>query len=291
MVIDLHARLEQKKLFKVPELARFLGLTPQAIHFRLDHGAIRGVKRTSSAGHYLIPREEVVRLLKQAGCEVPGVWTRVRMRILVIDEYEPIRRIMGAAFRKPELRLEVRTAETAEDGLVLAAMYKPHVIVVDYALKDGHLQGDQAVELIRRAKAFRKVKVIAMAAGARAGKKMISAGADILLEKPFGLEELRRAIYGQAFPKRLIRYTGPRLSGLVADGFGVEHIRRRPRLPREPLPVPCRSCGHVIPGFLLKRGSHLVPCPKCGRSTSVDVYAEDGAWRLRTDMASNVDGV
>ena len=286
MVLDLHAPLDEKTFFKVPELARFLGLTPQAILFWLDQGAVRGVKRTSSAGHYLIPRREVIRLLKKEGREVPGVWTPIRKKILVIDECEPIRKLMEAVFRNPELRLEVRTAATAEDGLVLAATYMPDVIVVDDALEEGHLQGDQAVRIIRTAKAFRKVKIIAMAAGTRAGEKMITAGADLLLEKPFGLEELRRAVYSQVFAKRRIRYRGPRLAGIVSDGAAQEaRARRQPRLPREPLPVPCRACANLIPGFFATKGTHSVACPKCGASTSIEVYVEHGAWRLRTDVA------
>lgn len=284
MVLDLHAPLDEKKFFKIRELARFLDLAPQTIHFRLGRGAIRSVKRTSRAGHYLIPRREVIRLLKKEGREIPGVWTRVRKKILVIEDDALIRKLMEDAFRDPELRLEVRTAATAEDGLVLAATYMPDVIVVDHALKDRHLQGDVAVRLIRNAKAFRKVKVIAMAVGRRAGEKMIAGGADLLLEKPFGLEELRRAIYSQVFAKRRIRYTGPRLSGLVSDCTAAEGARRRAQLPRGPLPVPCRACNNVIPGFIPTRGTHSVLCPKCGASTSIEVYVEDGAWRLRTEV-------
>jgi len=285
LITDLPARIKEKRLFKIPELASFLGITPQALHFWLHQGTLRYAKRTSKTGNYLIAKLEVVRILKQAGREVPGVWTRLRKRILVIEDYAPIRKLMQVAFRDPELRLEVRAVASAEDGLILAATFLPHVIVVDYALEKGCLQGDQAVALIRRAKAFRNMKVIAMAVCPDAGEKMTQAGAHLLLEKPFGLEELRRAIYSQAFAKRRIRYSGPRLSGLVTDGTGAERVPRRPRLPLEPLPVPCRACGCLIPSFVATAGIHSVSCPKCGASTLIEVYVDEGSWRLRTSSA------
>jgi len=285
-VVKPEAPFDEKGLFKISELAGFLGITPQALHLWLRHGTLRYTRRTSSAGNYLISRGEVVRILKKAGREVPGIWTRLRKKILVIDENPGIRKLIHAAFRDPELRLEVRTVATAEDGLVLAATFMPHAIVVDYALQEGHLQGDRAVLLIRKAQAFRKVWVIGMAADPDAGEKMLAAGAHVLLDKPFGLEELRRTIYSQAFARRRIRYSGPRLSGLVADATAAERAPRPPRLPREPFPIPCRACGRLIPGFVATMGTHSVSCPKCRRSTSIDVYMDEGSWRLRTSSAS-----
>jgi CheY-like chemotaxis protein len=288
LVEQLLSRLEEKKLFKIPELARFLGITPQAVHLRLISGRVHAAKRTSKAGNYLILRREVVRILKKEGREVAGIWTRLRKKILVIDENEPIRKLMRATFRDPELRLDVRTAATAEDGLVLAATFLPHVIVVDYALEEGRLQGDQAVALIRRARAFKSVRVIGMASEPDADEKMLKAGAHLLLVKPFGLEELRRAIYSQAFAKSRIRYAGDRLSGVVSDGPDAERAQRRPLPPRKPLPVPCRSCGSLISSFVATEGIHSIACPKCGSSTSIEVYMDEGSWRLRTSAAPPV---
>lgn len=219
-MIDLRpARLEDKKLFKIPELARFLGITPQAVHLWLLRGRIRHTKRTSKTGNYLIPRHETIRLLKKAGREVPGLWTRLRKKILVIDDCAAIRSLVRAAFRDPALHLEVRTIASVEDGLVMAATFMPHVIVLDDAFEADRLQGEAATTLITKATAFKKIKVIAMAADRTTGTKMLEAGADVLLQKPFGLEELRRAIYTQAFAKRRIRYTGKPLHGLVSEAI------------------------------------------------------------------------
>lgn len=206
--------LEKKTHFKIPELARFLGISPQALHLRIRNGAIRKLGRTSSGGNYLIPREEAIRLLKQAGREVPGLWTPFRRRVLVIDGSASIRRLLRDAFHNAGLRLELATAPNAEDGLVMAATALPHVVVINDTFGGGRMQGHQAITVFRHASALSRTKIIGMGLD-RVG--MLKAGADHFLRKPFGLEELRRVIYSQAFARSRIRYSGAPLEGVVSD--------------------------------------------------------------------------
>lgn len=56
-----------------------------------------------------------------------------------------------------------------------------------------------------------------MVANRNTGEKMLKAGADMFLQKPFGLEELREALYTQAFANQRIRYSGAPLCGVVSD--------------------------------------------------------------------------
>jgi CheY-like chemotaxis protein len=206
---------QKKRDLKIPELARLLGITPQAVHLWLVKGTIRNIRRTSTSGNYLIPWQEAIRLLKLSGREVPGLWTRFRRRILVIDDCQAIRRLVRDAFRNPKVRLEVMTAASAEDGLVSAATFMPHVIVIDDVFESDRLQGAHAIAVIRKVAAFKRIKVIAMTASPSASEKMLDAGANLVLRKPFGLEELRKSIYRQAFGKRKISYSGKPLQGLI----------------------------------------------------------------------------
>jgi CheY-like chemotaxis protein len=186
----------RERPFSISEVARFFDVTVQAVHLWMKTGRIRRQQRTSKRGNYLIPRSEVVRLLESAGREVRGLWKRPRVRVLVIDDDRSIREMVEDASRSRVQPMEVRTAANAEDGLLLAAGFSPDVILLDYFTKEGRLRGDHALAFIRKAKLIQKVRVIAIADDRRIASKMLKAGANGVLIKPFGLDEFRNAIFG-----------------------------------------------------------------------------------------------
>jgi CheY-like chemotaxis protein len=182
--------------FRIPDLAELFGITVQSVHEWIQSGKIRRFARTSERGDYRIPKREVVRLLRLAGREVPGLWTRRRVKLLVVDDYPPIRRLAEHGFRHAEPPFAVRTAATVEDGLVLAAQFEPDVILLDEIASGEGLSSEQALRFVRRSKVLKTVKVIATSADGRAAPRMLKAGADGFLEKPFGFRDLKEAVLG-----------------------------------------------------------------------------------------------
>lgn len=188
----------EKTHFTISEVARILGRPIQTLHYWLKSGRIRRRDRTSARGNYLIPRAELVRLLEDAGREVPGLWERRRLKVLVIDDDRGIRSFALLAARSARMPLSMRTAGSVEDGLLLAAQFRPEVILLDTSFPKDKLRGDQGLAFIRGTKMLRKVRVVAMVLNARTGQGMLRGGADAVLQKPFGLAEFRDAI----LPKR-----------------------------------------------------------------------------------------
>lgn len=188
--------------FRISEVAQVFGLTVQTIHFWLKTGRIRRYQRTSGQGSYMIPRAEFVRLLCEAGLESPGLWERPRARVLLIDDDRLIREMAQEASRTRLCPMMVRTAATVEDGLLLAVEFRPDIIVLDYFFSRDRLRGDQALAFIRKAKRTRNLKVIAIAQNRRIAAKMVRAGANGVLLKPFDLEELKEAIAIQTSTRR-----------------------------------------------------------------------------------------
>ncbi len=88
------------------------------------------------------------------------------------------------------------SVQNAEDGIILAAQVVPQVIVLDTYFGRDRLPGDQGVAFIRNAKAFRRVRVVGMARNPRDGRKLLEAGADAVLQRPFGMEDLRKSLLG-----------------------------------------------------------------------------------------------
>lgn len=185
---------QERTLFKISEVARLFGLTVQTLHYWLKSGRIRRHERTSLRGSYLIPRAELVRLLAEAGREVPGLWVKRRPRVLLIDDDAGIRRFALAAARSTRVPLSLRTASSVEDGLLRAAQFKPEVIFLDTSFSKDKLRGDQGLAFIRGTKLLRKVRVVAMVDHKSAGDGMLRGGADSVLLKPFDLMEFRGAI-------------------------------------------------------------------------------------------------
>jgi hypothetical protein len=55
--------------------------------------------------------------------------------------------------------------------------------------------------------------------------------------------------------------------------------------PGSVVPIPCRHCARMTTRFTVAEGTHTLPCSRCGNSTEIQVYAESGAWRIRTSAS------
>jgi len=181
--------------FTITEVAGLFGVSVQAVHMWMKSGRLRRRTRTSKKGNYRIPRSEVIRLLESAGREVPGLWERTFAKVLVIDDDTGVRKLVLAAGRNPAFPMTVETAPSVEDGVLLAGRFLPDVILLDTFLSKNYLSGLEGLAFIRHATLIQKVKVIALVDHSRMAARFLKGGADDVLEKPFGLADLRSAVY------------------------------------------------------------------------------------------------
>jgi len=181
--------------FSISEVAKLFGVTVQAIHLWMKSGRLRERTRASKHGTYQIPRSEVVRLLEAAGREVPGLWERCFAKVLVIDDDPGVRKLVLAAGQSPAFPMSVEAAPGVEDGIVLAARFQPDVILLDASFPKDLLSGLEGLAFIRHATQLRKSKVIALVDHSRTATRFLKGGAEAVLQKPFGLSDLRSAIY------------------------------------------------------------------------------------------------
>ena len=157
------------------------------------------------------------------------VMSASRSSILVIDDEPQIHRFLRPALEAAGYRVE--RADTAAEGLRLAASRAPDAVLLDLGLPDadGH-------DVLARLRAFSDVPVIVLSARDRESEKIaaLDGGADDYVEKPFAVGELlarirtalrhRRA--GDGVPEMV------RLPGLDVD---LEH--RQVRLAGETAPL------------------------------------------------------
>jgi two-component system, OmpR family, KDP operon response regulator KdpE len=105
--------------------------------------------------------------------------------VLLIDDEPKIRRFLRAGF---ELQgYSVIEAESGADGLKAATFNAPDLIILDLALPDLH-----GTEVLERLRSWSNVPVIILSVVADEDEKvrMLQAGADDYVVKPFGMAEL-----------------------------------------------------------------------------------------------------
>ncbi len=109
-------------------------------------------------------------------------------RVLVIDDQEDnrylVRRTLGRA------GYEVIEATTGEEGITLAEMHRPDLILMDIQLPG--LDGYEATRRIKANPALSRIPVIAVTSYALSGDdaKALAAGCDSYVSKPFSPREL-----------------------------------------------------------------------------------------------------
>lgn len=105
--------------------------------------------------------------------------------ILIIDDEAQIRRFLRVSLEATGYR--VVEAATGRDGVVQAAMVRPHTVILDLGLPD--LSGLEVLEKIRE---WSAVPVIVLSVQDAEQDKIaaLDAGADDYVTKPFGMGEL-----------------------------------------------------------------------------------------------------
>ena len=133
--------------------------------------------------------------------------------ILVIDDEPQIRRAVRNALAP--LGERVLEASTGGLGLALAASARPHLVILDLALPD--MEG---VDVCRDLRAWSRVPVIVLSARDSETEKvrLLRAGADDYITKPFGLRELEARVEVQL---RRVAAAGSSVGRMLIDVGGV----------------------------------------------------------------------
>jgi two-component system, OmpR family, KDP operon response regulator KdpE len=147
--------------------------------------------------------------------------------VLLIDDEPKIRRFLRAGF---ELRgFTVLEAENAEEGLRIATFNAPDLIILDLALPD--LDGEEVLERLR---SWSNVPVIILSvvAGEDEKVRLLQAGADDYVVKPFGMAELLAR--GEAALRRYFK-SATENPVVVAGPLSVDLVARTVSLNSNPV--------------------------------------------------------
>jgi excisionase family DNA binding protein len=180
-----------KQVFTTGEAAEICKVSQQTIIRCFDSGRLLGF-RVPGSRFRRIPRSELIRFMKLNEIPTDHLESHVK-RILVVDDDERILELFGDVLGT-DPRFQLQSATTGYDAGMLTEKFRPHLILLDFMLPD--INGNLVCERIRSNPDLRDTKVIIVSGVANQEdvKKLLAAGADEFVKKPFDVDVLRRRI-------------------------------------------------------------------------------------------------
>ena len=165
--------------------------------------------------------------------------------VLLVDDHELIRHGLRRAFERSGDFAVVAEADNVGDGLRLAGVHRPQVVVTDYRLPDG--TGLDLARALREADDQIGIVVLTMYAGDETLFAALDSGASAFVSKEAPSDDVvsaarHAAVSPRSFTaknltgamQRRMQPSGPSLSAresevlhLLADGLGVSALARR----------------------------------------------------------------
>lgn len=184
---------DDKRVFTTGEAARLCKVSQQTIIRCFDSGRLNGF-RVPGSRFRRIPREELLRFMREN--DIPtGALEAGNKRVLIVDDDPEIVSLM-TDWLETDGRFEVRTAANGYDAGLETERFKPQLIVLDYMLPD--INGDIVCRRVRESEELSETKILFVSGVVEAGEvdRLIGAGADGFMKKPFDLTDLQTRAEG-----------------------------------------------------------------------------------------------
>lgn len=180
------ARL-QKSVFTTGEVAEICQVSQQTVIRCFDSGKLRGF-RVPGSRFRRIPRESLIQFMKDNNIPLKQLETG-RKRVLVVDDDPAIVEMLVELLER-DGRFEVQTASDGFQAGLRTQEFRPDVIVLDYLLPG--LNGDAVIERIRSEATLQSVRIIVVSGVVKPQdvQRLLDAGANDFLQKPFEIESL-----------------------------------------------------------------------------------------------------
>ncbi|MEM0984063.1 MAG: response regulator [Planctomycetota bacterium] len=176
-----------KRIFTTGEAAQVCKVSQQTIIRCFDSGRLNGF-RVPGSKFRRIPREELVRFMRDNQIPLDALEGEKR-RILIVDDDPQIVRLFEDLLAG-DGGYEVESAMTGYEAGLLTESFSPHLIVLDYMLPD--INGNVVCERVRASERSDEVSILFISGVIERDEieRLMKAGADGFMRKPFDLDEL-----------------------------------------------------------------------------------------------------
>lgn len=179
--------MRQKAVYTTGEAAEICNLSQQTVIRCFDSGQLQGF-RVPGSKFRRIPHEALVRFMKEHHIPLEG-FDNGKTRVLVVDDDPEIVELFTDAL-KTDGRFEVTTAKTGYDAGVLTQQFRPHIVILDYMLPD--INGNVVCKTIRENPQLSHIKILLISGVVNPADvdRLMQAGADDFIKKPFNIEKV-----------------------------------------------------------------------------------------------------
>lgn len=173
------------------EAARLLMVAPVTVRLWAQKGLLNAY--TTPGGHRRFLRADLEAFrAARAGVEPEAAVTDAAVRILVVDDDEPLARYLVALLEGPGVQVEV-----AHDGFAAGSkihQFQPQAVLLD--LRMPGVDGFEVCSLIKNDPATRSIRIVAMTGyhDPDIEARIVAAGAECCLRKPLDTERLHVAL-------------------------------------------------------------------------------------------------
>jgi len=184
--------METKQSFSTSEVARYCHVTADTIRKWAEAGRIQVFK--TPGGHRRIRRDDLIRFLRENSIPIHEDLDNSGVKILVVDDEKAVISVIRRFLERSKTPFQIEVAMDGYDAGHQVATFRPSVIFLDL-----RLPGLDGFEVCRRIKSdveSASAKVIAMTGyyEGDVAQRIIELGAEMLLQKPFTPDDLRRAL-------------------------------------------------------------------------------------------------
>ena len=172
------------------EIASTCQVTIPTVKRWIAEGSIAAFR--TAGGHYRVTDEELKRF--QATYKMPGAIESLP-RILIVDDDPQLLESLVEALSLDQ-GYKVEAAQDGYEGLIKVGTFHPHLLILD--LRMPGLDGFQVCRQVKANPATASIRILAITAylDHNARERIVEAGADGFLEKPFQLEALQAKVAG-----------------------------------------------------------------------------------------------
>jgi len=176
-----------KNVYTTNEVGNFCGVDLTTVINWIKQGKMKAYKTVG--GHRRIKRSDIRAFMKKYSMPIPSDLKRtIKMnRILIVDDDPSILAFVSLAIKKLSDEYIIATAADGFEAGNKLATFKPDIIVLDIQLPG--IDGYKIIEKIKKLKNGEKILAITAYNSEKIKEKILNAGADGFLPKPFSSDE------------------------------------------------------------------------------------------------------
>ena len=176
-----------EKGFLTPnEAASLLMVSPITVRHWAQKGLLQA--HTTVGGHRRFSRDVIEAFARERGIELP----RVQQRLLIVDDNRELNAYLAALFGAHVPELDIISAYDGFEAGRQVAAHRPTVVLLDIMMPG--IDGIEVCRTLKQDPEFTDIRVVAMTGyyTPELEKKILAAGAEVLLKKPFSSDDVLR---------------------------------------------------------------------------------------------------